>query len=154
MNEASNLASLIEKQKEMFTKYAAAYGEDGSAGQSVPPPSPELLRRPSGPLKRLSKGVRRRSMSAKQAYNSLKKHGGRVKGGEYEIEKEREYSEGEARFFQFKKDLAYLVETLDKYPASIDMLFGSFMEVALASVILANDCLTKDLVGGDDDFER
>ncbi|GMH87632.1 hypothetical protein TrST_g5996 [Triparma strigata] len=158
MNEQVNLPAFIQKQKEMFTSYEFAYSEEGKASASdIPPPSPDLVRRGSGGLAKISKGFRRRTIEAKQSIDTIKKHGitavKGVKSGVYEVENEREYAEGEIRFLQLKKDISYLRETMERFPISLENMFDSLLSVAMAATVLANDCLTKDLVGGDDDFE-
>ncbi|GMH79393.1 hypothetical protein TL16_g08129 [Triparma laevis f. inornata] len=158
MNEQANLPAFIKKQKEMFASYEFAYSEEGKAAAAdIPPPSPELVRRGSGGLAKISKGFRRRSVEARQQIDTIKKHGisavKGVKSGEFEVENEREYAEGEIKFLQLKKDISYLREQMERFPTSLENMFDSLLQVAMAVTVLAESCLTKDLVGGDDDFE-
>jgi len=156
INEPNNLADLIEKQKALFRAFYLSFDRNNSSdiGVDIPPAQKDLLRPSSGGIAKISKGIRRRSVSASVAINNLKKHGGRPKSGvDFEIENEAEYLGGEMRYLQLKKDIDYVITTVDRFPSSLEAVFDSLMEVATTAIALANDCLDVDLVGDDDDFE-
>ena len=59
-------------------------------------------------LSSLQKGLKRRTSSASSGLSHIKKHGGKAKSGEHEVENENQYRTGEEVFLQLKKDYTYV----------------------------------------------